>query len=226
MNSFRIATINIAMLVFVIVSAGTVLGEDVWYPFQFETFERFEYRVTWKESSDTYEAFYILDIQEGENGDALVSYTTTMSLDRSELGQDMPFYIMEKYVPTLWHGFVGVAPEFLFEGLKLEEGEQFLYPDKYGEIMEKIEQIEQYGFEEEAEEARKEGDIDNWPVINIIGKEDVGERTGFIGKIREKKADEEVLIELVIDPELPLPIRTKLFDKTDVEVVLVEYEKY
>ena len=66
-------------------------------------------------------------------------------------------------------------------------------------------------------------------IIKVIGKEKIAGREGFVCQIfLTDDGKKELVAECTIDPKLPMPLRTKIFEKTEVkgQMELIKYTRY
>ncbi|MBU1291843.1 hypothetical protein KJ898_08645, partial [bacterium] len=61
-----------------------------------------------------------------------------------------------------------------------------------------------------------------------IGKEKIAGREGFVCQFFQADEEEKMLAEWVIDPELALPLRSKIFEDNELQgqIELVKYMQY
>lgn len=66
-------------------------------------------------------------------------------------------------------------------------------------------------------------------IIKVIGKEKIAGREGFVCQFfGAKDGKEELVGEWTIDPKLPMPLRSKVFERTEVQgqMELIKYTRY
>lgn len=97
-----------------------------WQPFQFEGNETYRYRVKWGEEKRE-SAVYRLSIEENEEGNYQVEYSTEVEVEPSELNSEVAFGYWESYGPSLHFMFLNPMYEMLFEELELKVGEKMSY---------------------------------------------------------------------------------------------------
>jgi hypothetical protein len=62
-------------------------------------------------------------------------------------------------------------------------------------------------------------------IIKVIGKEKIAGREGFVCQLFQADEEEKMIAEWVIDPDLALPLRSKIFDDNELQgqIELVKY---
>ena len=176
----------------------TVLAKK-WQPYQFKGNERFEYEVITCEDEEEKQVLYILDIKKLEEDTFEVTYTTKGTLKREELG------VGTGTAYGLWD-FCGIS----LSGLILNP----LYSMYFQEMdLEVGEKMSCYGI----------------GLIKVTGKEKIAGREGFVCQLFQTMDDEEELVaEWIVDPELALPLRSRVFSEKKVEgqIELIKYTEY
>jgi hypothetical protein len=163
-----------------------------WQPYQFKGDERFEYKVIWEVRKEKKEATYILDIKKGgkkttEGGEVFEVSYTTRSTLKKE-------ELGQGAAFGLW-GTYGIS----LNALVLNP----LYSIYLTRVDLKAgEKMSFYGA----------------GTVKVSGKQKVAGREGFLCQLFQARKDvEELAAEWIIDPELALPLRSKVFRKGKVE---------
>ena len=62
-------------------------------------------------------------------------------------------------------------------------------------------------------------------IVKVIGKEKIAGREGFVCQLFQADEEEKMMAEWVIDPELALPLRSKIFEDGELQgqIELVKY---
>ena len=66
-------------------------------------------------------------------------------------------------------------------------------------------------------------------LIKVTGKEKIAGREGFVCQLFQTMDDEEELVaEWIVDPELALPLRSRVFseEKVESQIELIKYTEY
>jgi len=65
-------------------------------------------------------------------------------------------------------------------------------------------------------------------IIEVIGKEKVAGREGFVCQLFQADEEDKMIAEWIIDPELALPLRSKIFEDNELQgqIELVKYMQY
>jgi ATP-dependent RNA circularization protein (DNA/RNA ligase family) len=65
-------------------------------------------------------------------------------------------------------------------------------------------------------------------IIKVIGKQKIAGREGFVCQLFQADEEEKMIAEWVIDPDLALPLRSKIFDDNELQgqIELVKYIQY
>ena len=65
-------------------------------------------------------------------------------------------------------------------------------------------------------------------IIKIIGKEKIAGREGFVCQLFQADEEDKMVAEWVIDPELALPLRSKVFEDDELQgqIELIKYMQY
>lgn len=202
------------LLVFVIVLAAvSMLGEiygakwilsaQKWQAFEFRGDERFEYRVNWKIGEEEKEAMYILDIrrslEQTPEGEAIFEVSYTTQGKLSK----------EELGPEaafgLWSMY-GISLNILV-----------LNP-AYG-----------YFFAQMDMSVGEKMSFDGAGAVKIPRRETIGGREGFVCQFFQMvDGEEELVAEWVIDPEIALSLRSKVFEKGELisQIELIGYVRY
>lgn len=170
-----------------------------WQPYQFKGDERFEYKVVWEEDEEPNEAIYILDIKRsGEKDEEGEEIYEVSYTTKGKLSKDD---LGEQAAFGLW-GMYGISLPMLF--LNPMYGVFFSQLDlKVGEKM----------------------SFFGAGIIKVIRKEKVGGREGFVCQLFQ---EDELMAEWTVDPDLALPLRSKLYEEKKIEhqIELIKYTQY
>jgi len=171
---------------------------EKWQPYQFKGNERFEYKVIWAQDEEKREATYILDIKKKGEDIFEVTYITKGILTKEELGEEAAFGLWGVYGISLNVLVLNPTYAFFFGQMDLKVGEKMSF----------------FGA----------------GTVKVIGKEKVAGREGFVCQLFLPSEDgkEELLMELIIDPKLAMPLRSKVFEEKKVQsqIELIKYTQY
>jgi len=169
-----------------------------WEPYQFRGNEHFEYKILWEEDEEKGEVIYILDIKESEKDEEVFEVTYTT---KGTLAKD-------ELGPETAFGLWGVY------GISLN---MLVINPAYGFFFSQMD--------------LKVGEKMNFfgaGIIKIIGKEKIAGREGFVCQLFQADEEDKMLAEWVIDPELALPLRSKIFEDNELQgqIELIKYVQY
>lgn len=174
-----------------------------WQPFQFKGNERFEYQVSWQTHDKIKDATYILDLKKSE--------------EKTEIGED------------LYEVSYTTRGKLRKEDLGPEAA--FGFWSAYGISLNILILNPAYGFFF-AQMDLKVGEEMNFygaGIVKIPGKAYIAGKEGFVCQfLQQVDGKEQLVAEWVIDPELALPIRSRVFENNQVqsEVELISYSQY
>ena len=178
---------------------GRVVWAKKWEPYQFKGNEYFEYKILLE---DEQEATYILDIKE--------------SSEKSKSGEEV-FEVSYTTKGTLTKDELGAETAFGLWGV-------------YGISLNMLVINPAYAFFFSQMDL-KVGEKMNFfgaGIIKVIGKEKIAGREGFVCQLFQADEEEKMIAEWVIDPDLALPLRSKIFDDNELQgqIELVKYMQY
>ena len=178
---------------------GRVVWAKKWEPYQFKGNEYFEYKILLE---DEQEATYILDIKE--------------SSEKSKSGEEV-FEVSYTTKGTLTKDELGAETAFGLWGV-------------YGISLNMLVINPAYAFFFSQMDL-KVGEKMNFfgaGIIKVIGKEKIAGREGFVCQLFQADEEDKMIAEWVIDPDLALPLRSKIFDDNELQgqIELVKYMQY
>ena len=178
---------------------GRVVWAKKWEPYQFKGNEYFEYKILLE---DEQEATYILDIKE--------------SSEKSKSGEEV-FEVSYTTKGTLTKDELGAETAFGLWGV-------------YGISLNMLVINPAYAFFFSQMDL-KVGEKMNFfgaGIIKVIGKEKIAGREGFVCQLFHADEEDKMIAEWVIDPDLALPLRSKIFDDNELQgqIELVKYMQY
>ncbi len=181
-----------------LIGIGQVVWAEKWEPYQFKGNEYFEFKILLEEDEETKESIYILDIKENS--------------EKSASGEEV-YEVSYTTKGTLTKDELG--PETAF-GLGISLNMLVINP-AYGFFFSQMD--------------LKVGEKMNFfgaGIINVIGKEKIAGREGFVCQLFLADEEEKMVAEWVIDPDLALPLRSKIFDDNELQgqIELVKYMQY
>ena len=179
---------------------GQVVWAEKWEPYQFKGNEYFEYKILLEE--DEQEATYILDIKE--------------SSKKSTSGEEI-FEVSYTTKGTLTKDELGPETAFGLWG-------------SYGISLNMLVINPAYAFFFSQMDL-KVGEKMNFfgaGIIKVIGKEKIAGREGFVCQLFQADEEEKMIAEWIIDPDLALPLRSKIFEDNELQgqIELVKYMQY
>ncbi|POZ90561.1 hypothetical protein [Petrotoga sp. SL27] len=177
---------------------GQVVWAEKWEPFQFRGDERFEYKILLEEDEEESEVIYILDIKKSKKDEDLFEVTYTTKVT---LTKDE---LGPESAFGLW-GVYGISLNMLV--INPTYGLFFSQMDlKVGEKM----------------------SFFGAGIVKIIGKEKIAGREGFVCQLFSAEEEDKMIAEWVIDPELALPLRSKIFEDDELQgqIELIKYLQY
>ena len=183
-----------------LLGVGQVVWAGKWQPYQFKGNEYFEYKILLEE--DEQEATYILDIKK--------------SSEKSTSGEEV-FEVSYTTKGTLTKDELGAETAFGLWGV-------------YGISLNMLVINPAYAFFFSQMDL-KVGEKMNFfgaGIIKVIGKEKIAGREGFVCQLFQADEEDKMLAEWVIDPELALPLRSKIFEDNELQgqIELVKYMQY
>jgi len=181
---------------------GQVVWAEKWEPYQFKGNEYFEFKILLQEDEETEESIYILDIKE--------------SSEKSASGEEV-YEVGYITKGTLTKDELGPETAFGLMG-------------SYGISLNMLVINPAYGFFFSQMDL-KVGEKMNFfgaGIIKVIGKEKIAGREGFVCQLFQADEEEKMMAEWVIDPDLALPLRSKIFDDNELQgqIELVKYMQY
>jgi len=181
---------------------GQVIWAEKWEPYQFKGNEYFEYKILLEEDEEKGEATYILDIKE--------------SSEKSASGEEI-FEVTYTTKGTLTKDELGPETAFGLWG-------------SYGISLNMLVINPAYAFFFSQMDL-KVGEKMNFfgaGIIKVIGKEKIAGREGFVCQLFQADEEDKMLAEWVIDPELALPLRSKIFEDNVLQgqIDLLKYMQY
>ncbi|PKP56462.1 hypothetical protein CVT91_13085 [Candidatus Atribacteria bacterium HGW-Atribacteria-1] len=181
---------------------GQAVWAEKWEPYQFKGNEYFEYKILLEEDEEKGEAAYILDIKE--------------SSEKSASGEEV-FEVTYTTKGTLTKDELGPETAFGLWG-------------SYGISLNMLVINPAYAFFFSQMDL-KVGEKMNFfgaGIIKVIGKEKIAGREGFVCQLFQADEEDKMLAEWVIDPELALPLRSKIFEDNELQgqIELVRYMQY
>jgi len=181
---------------------GQAVWAEKWEPYQFKGNEYFEYKILLEEDEEKGEAIYILDIKK--------------SSEKSTSGEEI-FEVSYTTKGTLTKDELGAETAFGLWGV-------------YGISLNMLVINPAYAFFFSQMDL-KVGEKMNFfgaGIIKVIGKEKIAGREGFVCQLFQADEEDKMLAEWVIDPELALPLRSKIFEDNELQgqIELVKYMQY
>lgn len=182
-----------------VVGTWQIALAEKWQPYQFKGDERFKYKVTWGEGEEKREATYILDIKR--------------SGERTKEGEDI-FEVTYTTKGTLKKGELRAEAAFgLWSVYGISLNMLILNP-AYG-----------FFFSQMELEVGEKMSFFGAGTVKIIGKDEVAGREGVVCQLFQ---EDELVAEWTIDPELAMPLRSKVFmeKKVQSQIELTNYTRY
>jgi len=169
-----------------------------WEPYQFRGDERFEYKILWEEDEERGEIIYILDIKRSEKDEEVFEVTYTT---KGTLTKDE---LGPETAFGLW-GVYGISLSMLV----INPAYAFFFSQMDLKVGEKM-------------------NFFGAGIIKIIGKEKIAGREGFVCQLFRPDEEDKMLAEWVINPELALPLRSKIFEDNELQgqIELIKYVQY
>ncbi len=196
----KLMIIMISMLIIGIClyAFGNLSFAEKWQPYQFRGDERYEYKVTWKQNGEKKEAIYALELKKTDQ--------------KTGEGEDI-FEVTYINKGTLSRE-------------QLESGAFFGFWSLYGISLNILMLNPAYSFFFTQMDL-KIGEKMNFygaGTVKVIAKEKVGGREGFVCQLFQ---EDKLLVEWVIDPDLAMPLRSRVFEenKLQSQIELVKYSK-
>jgi len=189
----------IGLFLFITVQSGWT---QRWEPYQFKGNERFELKIQWQESGEQKEVIYILDIR--DSGKKSPDGTEILEVSYTTRGTLTRDELGPETAFGLW-GVYGVSLNMLV----VNPAYGFFFSQMDLKVGEKM-------------------SFFGAGLMKVIGVENIAGREGFICQFFQPDETGKMVAEWVIDPELALPLRSKIFDDfgTQGEVELVNYLRY
>ncbi len=177
---------------------GQVVWAGKWEPFQFRGNERFEYKILLEEDEEESKVIYILDIKKSEKDEDVFEVTYTT---KGTLTKD-------ELGPETAFGLWGVY------GISLN---MLVINPAYG-----------YFFSQMDLKVGEKMSFFGAGIIKVIGKEKIAGREGFVCQLFSADEEDKMIAEWVIDPELALPLRSKIFEDEELQgqIELIKYLQY
>lgn len=190
--------IIVLLIILFLLGIGQVVWAGKWEPFQFRGNERFEYKILLEEDEEESEVIYILDIKKSEKDKDVFEVTYTT---KGTLTKDE---LGPETAFGLW-GVYGISLNMLV----INPAYTFFFSQmdlKEGEKM----------------------SFFGTGIVKIIGKEKIAGREGFVCQLFSAEEEDKMVAEWVIDPELALPLRSKIFEDDELQgqIELIKYLQY
>ncbi|HDP36969.1 MAG TPA: hypothetical protein ENN27_03730 [Candidatus Atribacteria bacterium] len=181
---------------------GQAVWAEKWEPYQFKGNEYFEYKILLEEDEEKGEATYILDIKESREKSA--SGEETFEVTYTTKGTLTKDELGPETAFGLW-GSYGISLNMLV----INPAYAFFFSQMDLKVGEKM-------------------NFFGAGIIKVIGKEKIAGREGFVCQLFQAGEEDKMLAEWVIDPELALPIRSKIFEDNELQgqIELVKYTQY
>jgi len=194
--------IIVLLIGLLLLGIGQVVWAEKWQPYQFKGNEYFEFKILFEENEGTEESIYILDIKE--------------SSEKSASGEEV-YEVTYTTKGTLAKDELGPETAFGLMG-------------SYGISLNMLVINPAYGFFFSQMDL-KVGEKMNFfgaGIIKVIGKEKIAEREGFVCQLFQADEEEKMIAEWVIDPDLALPLKSKIFEDNELQgqIELVKYMQY
>jgi hypothetical protein len=203
MGSMKRKLVLTALTGLFVVGTWQVTLAEKWQPYQFKGNERFEYKVIWEMRKEKKEATYIMDIK--KSGKKTKEGEEIFEVSYTTKGTLKKQELRQEAAYGLW-GTYGIS----LSALILNPFYQIYLTQIDLKVGEKM---SFYGA----------------GIMKVIGKQKVAGREGFICQLFQTRKDkEELTAEWIIDPELAMPLRSKVFKKEQVEseAELIKYRRY
>lgn len=190
--------IIILLSILFLLGIGQVVWAGKWEPFQFRGNERFEYKILLEEDEEESEVIYILDIKKSERDEDVFEVTY---ITKGTLTKD-------ELGPETAFGLWGVY-EISLNMLVINPAYGYFFSQMDLKLGEKM-------------------SFFGAGIVKVIGKEKIAGREGFVCQLFSAEEEDKMVAEWVIDPELALPLRSKIFedDKLQGQIELIKYLQY
>ncbi len=177
---------------------GQLGWAEKWQPYQFKGDERFEYKVLWEEDEEKGEVIYILDIKKSKRDEEVFEVTYTT---KGTLTKDE---LGPETAFGLW-GVYGISLNMMV----INPAYVFFFSQMDLKVGEKM-------------------SFFGAGIIKVIGKEKIAGREGFVCQLFQADEEDKILAEWIIDPELALPLRSKIFEDNELQgqIELIKYVQY
>ena len=181
---------------------GQVIWAEKWEPYQFKGNEYFEYKILLEEDEEKGEATYILDIKESSEKSA--SDEEIFEVTYTTKGTLTKDELGPETAFGLW-GSYGISLNMLV----INPAYAFFFSQMDLKVGEKM-------------------NFFGAGIIKVIGKEKIAGREGFVCQLFQADEEDKMLAEWVIDPELALPLRSKIFEDNVLQgqIDLLKYMQY
>lgn len=189
----------IVLLIGLFLSGIGQLGwAEKWEPYQFRGNERFEYKILWEEDEEKGEVIYILDIKKSKGDEEVFEVTYTT---KGTLTKDE---LGAETAFGLW-GVYGISLNMLV----INPAYGFFFSQMDLKVGEKM-------------------SFFGAGIVKVIGKEKIAGREGFVCQLFQADEEDKILAEWIIDPELALPLRSKIFEDNELQgqIELIKYVQY
>lgn len=193
----------IVLLIGLFLSGIIQLGwAQKWEPYQFKGNERFEYKVIWEEDGEEEEVIYILDIKK--------------SIEKSR-GDEEVFEVTYTTKGTLTKDELGPETAFGLWGVYGISLNMLVINPAYG-----------FFFSQMDLKVGEKMSFFGAGIIKVIGLENIAGREGLVCQLFQPDEEDKMLAEWVIDPELALPLRSKIFEDNELQgqIELIKYVQY
>ena len=179
---------------------GQVVWAEKWEPYQFKGNEYFEYKILLEE--DEQEATYILDIKESSKKST--SDEEIFEVSYTTKGTLTKDELGPETAFGLW-GSYGISLNMLV----INPAYAFFFSQMDLKVGEKM-------------------NFFGAGIIKVIGKEKIAGREGFVCQLFQADEEEKMIAEWIIDPDLALPLRSKIFEDNELQgqIELVKYVQY
>jgi len=181
---------------------GQIVWAEKWQPYQFKGNERFEFKISFEENENKGEAFYILDIKESSEKSASGEEVYEVSyITKGTLAKD-------ELGPETAFGLMG-SYGISLNMMMINPAYSFFFSQMDLKVGEKM-------------------NFFGAGIVKVIGKEKIAGREGFVCQLFQADEEEKMMAEWVIDPELALPLRSKIFEDGELQgqIELVKYVQY
>lgn len=125
-TEYRGISVVVVVIALALIACSFGAFGEKWEPFEFKGNELYEYRVKWGDE-ELESALYRLSIEENQDGNYTVKYSTEVEVEPSELSGNVIFGYWGSYGPSLQFIFLNPMYSMLFEQLELKVGKEMSY---------------------------------------------------------------------------------------------------